>query len=85
MRISCARKSLNRIIDDEDGEEVRRDEMEKEDINSRLVKNTVHDDRTWLDQKYGIVSIASREQPIVTVNKNGRVFTIPNIKRVVAI
>ena len=59
--------------------------MEKEDINSRLVKNTVHDDRTWLDQKYGIVSVASEEQPIVTVNKNGRVFTIPNIKRVVAI
>ena len=85
VRISCARKSLNRIIDDEDGEEVRRDEMEKEDINSRLVKNTVHDDRTWLDQKYGLVSVASEEQPIVTVNKNGRVFTIPNIKRVVAI
>ena len=85
VRISCVRKSLNQIIADEDGEEIRRDEMGKEDINSRLVKNTVHDDRTWLDQKYGIVSLASRESPLVTVNQNGLIFTIPNIKRVVAI
>jgi hypothetical protein len=42
-RISCARKSLKQLIDDEAGEETRRDEMEKEDNNSRLVKNTVHD------------------------------------------
>ena len=76
---------MNQLIDDEAGEETRRDEMEKEDINSRLVKNTEHDDRTWLDQKYGIVSLASRGPSLVTVNQNGRIFTIPNIKRVVAI
>ena len=85
VNISYARKRLNQIIEDEAGEEVRRGEMEKEDIFSRSVKNIVHDDRTWLDQKYGIGSSSDLEFPIVTINKNGRIFTIPNVKRVVAI
>jgi len=85
VNISYARKRLNQIIDDEAGEEVRRGKVEKEDIFSRSVKNIVHDDRTWLDQKYGIGSSSDLEFPIVTINQNGRIFTIPNVKRVVAI